>query len=369
MENDVTKKIASLEENKDVAGLEEAKNEAKASFDGETVGLAEQAIARLNTRFEEITSPVETTEGQKARIESMGGSESGLQELTAPVDEKIAEKDAEIEIFEKEEEQEIGEVKNQTESKEVLKEELRETLAFLQKCEIIDKNVKEIGNFSSEAQALQRIKTVLEHNKNLEQAPQYISEMKDKFKDFLNDKVALMDRGYGKHNTLTSANKVFPEKREIIGHLGTDEELSKKFDALFDGYQNWHKSSPQKYEAGNIHGGTNEKNTFVLKDFLADMESYYNEERPIDLSPDEQNFSSKYQEAKKVIDSLPEDQRKEIETMQKKVLQENLKDKVAKDIESGKNLQYLKESIKNIDDFSTREDLTKKLEEKMKAKA
>lgn len=113
VENDVTKKIAQLEENKDVAGLEEVKNDAEAGFDGETVGLVEQAIARLNTKVEKITPPVETTEGQKTQVESMGGSESGLQEVTAPIDEKIAEKDAEIKNVEVETKQKIKELENQ----------------------------------------------------------------------------------------------------------------------------------------------------------------------------------------------------------------------------------------------------------------
>jgi hypothetical protein len=113
VENDVTKKIAQLEENKDVAGLEEVKNDAEAGFDGETVGLVEQAIARLNNKVEKITPPVETTEGQKTQVGNMGGSESGLQEVTAPVDEKIAEKDAEIKNVEVETEQKIKELENQ----------------------------------------------------------------------------------------------------------------------------------------------------------------------------------------------------------------------------------------------------------------
>ena len=96
MESELTKKIATLEENKDVAGLEEVKNDAEAIFDGETAGLAEKAIVRLTNKVEEITPPVETTEGQKNQVENMGGSESGLQEVTAPVDEKIAEKDRSI---------------------------------------------------------------------------------------------------------------------------------------------------------------------------------------------------------------------------------------------------------------------------------
>src|SRR3972149_11015685 len=83
-------------------------------------------------------------------------------------------------------------IEDQTESEKMTKEELRETLAFLQECEIFDKNIKGIGNYSVEAQALQRIKWVLENNKNLEQAPQNINKLRDKFKDFLDDKVTLM---------------------------------------------------------------------------------------------------------------------------------------------------------------------------------
>src|SRR3989338_547117 len=111
MENDIGKKISELEENKDVAGLEAIKQEAEVSFEGDVAEQAEQAIARLTKKVEEITPPVETTESQKSQVENMGGSEGALQEVTASIDEKIAEKDAAIQNVETETEQKIGEVK------------------------------------------------------------------------------------------------------------------------------------------------------------------------------------------------------------------------------------------------------------------
>jgi len=60
-----------------------------------------------------INTPIETTESQKTQVENMGGSESDLQEVTAPIDEKIAEKDTEIKNVEKETEQKVSEVKNE----------------------------------------------------------------------------------------------------------------------------------------------------------------------------------------------------------------------------------------------------------------
>jgi len=124
IENDVTKKISGLEENKDVAGLEELKADAEAGFDGETVGLVEKAISRLNTKVEEVIPLVETTEGQKIQVENMGGSESALNETTAPIDAKIASKDQEIKNVEAETEQKIKEIQTEKAVNPELQKEL-----------------------------------------------------------------------------------------------------------------------------------------------------------------------------------------------------------------------------------------------------
>jgi len=71
------------------------------------------AKAKYETAIEQINTPIETTESQKTQVENMGGSESDLQEVTAPIDEKIAEKDTEIKNVEKETEQKVSEVKNE----------------------------------------------------------------------------------------------------------------------------------------------------------------------------------------------------------------------------------------------------------------
>lgn len=134
VENDVTKKIIQLEENKDVTGLEKIKNDAEIGFDGEVVGLAEEAINRLNSEVKKITQPVEISEDQKKQIENIGGSEGGLQEVVASIDEKIDEKDTEIENIKIETLQKIKEVENQGETKinyQEKKEELESEIAGL----------------------------------------------------------------------------------------------------------------------------------------------------------------------------------------------------------------------------------------------
>jgi len=186
VENDVTKKIAQLEENKDVAGLEEVKNDAEAGFDGETVGLVEQAIARLNTKVEKITPPVETTEGQKTQVENMGGSESGLQEVTAPVDEKIAEKDAEIKNVETETAQKISEVKQETTEKVDINPELE---LVKQKQEKIKELDEEMGVLMEQAlsnlpQQMKEYYSSSEYNKLLELNNKKNEEEKELFEAY-----------------------------------------------------------------------------------------------------------------------------------------------------------------------------------------
>jgi len=75
--------------------------------------IVELAKAKYETAIKQTNTPIETTEGQKTRVENLGGNETELQEVTTPIDEKIAEKDHEIKNVEKETEQKIGEVKNE----------------------------------------------------------------------------------------------------------------------------------------------------------------------------------------------------------------------------------------------------------------
>jgi hypothetical protein len=211
MESDITKKIATLEENKDVTGLEEVKNDAEAGFDGETVGLVEQAIARLNTKVEEITPPVETTEGQKTQVENMGGSETALEEVTAPVDEKIAEKDAEIKNVETEAEQKIGEIKNEVGQDNISNENGNSELEKQQKILLIK---EEIGKKYQELQDIDTKKA--EHQEEI-------------------DKL-LNDKGYTKENsTLLESMKfdneqvkkeLFSDKQKAVNYLNKLLEIS-----------------------------------------------------------------------------------------------------------------------------------------------
>jgi len=211
MESELTKKIATLEENKDVAGLEEVKNDAEAIFDGETAGLAEKAIARLTNKVEEITPPVETTESQKVQAENLGGTESGLQEMTAPIDEKIAGKDVEIKNVEVEAEQKIGEVKNEVGQDNIPNENENSELDKQQKILLIKEEI------SKKYQELQDIDTKkAEHQEEI-------------------DKL-LNDKGYTKEiSTLSESMKfdneqvkkeLFSDKQKAVNYLNKLLEIS-----------------------------------------------------------------------------------------------------------------------------------------------
>lgn len=111
------KSIKELENKGDVKGLEKVKEEANASFEGNMAAIAEQAIARLNTKAESVGT---TTPAETAQVESMGGSADEITKRTEGVDQ-------EINIVKAETERKIGEVnegekpiaETQAETKEV----------------------------------------------------------------------------------------------------------------------------------------------------------------------------------------------------------------------------------------------------------
>ena len=373
MENDALKKqIDQHAEQGNVKAIEEIKESASMEFNGDVEGYAENALKGIRDKEQEVNKEVPATTAKENQVTSVGGTPEGLNEKVVDVNEKIDENSQNIKKVETETEQKINEVKNgnqkegtqvenQAESKQMTKEELRETLSFLQKCEIQTKNIKEIGNYSPEAEKLKGIELVLKHNENINQAPQLISDLSEKFKDFLNDKVYLAGHGEAvmqKHYQVESLDKAFPAPREITGFFGNDEETSVKFDTLVHDYEGWDPAIKTRITLSD--------KKVVLKDFFNEMSEYYKTVKPIALSTEEQGLYDKYQEAKKIVDSLPEDQKKEIEAMQKKVLQEDLKNRINNNIDSGKNLQYMKGNIENIDDFGVRQDLTRKLETKTK---
>ena len=94
------------------------------------VALAKSKLEAIEKRAGEITPKIETTESQKTQVETMGGSESGLQEATAAMDEKIKGKDTEIKKVEVETEQKIEGVKNETQ--EINKSRLTQLKNFKQ---------------------------------------------------------------------------------------------------------------------------------------------------------------------------------------------------------------------------------------------
>jgi hypothetical protein len=163
-ENEVTKKIASLEENNDVAGLEEMKNDAEVSFDGETVGLAEQAITRLNTKVEEITPTVETTESQKTKIENLDGNKNDLQEVTAPVDEKIAETDIKIKSIETETQKKIEAVVGSEKKLDIENStEIKDAINFLDQENKISQDLLNEQGFQTLMPEARKFKSYNEH--------------------------------------------------------------------------------------------------------------------------------------------------------------------------------------------------------------
>ncbi len=218
-ENVMSNKIAALEESNDLAGLEEVKNEAEMGLDGETVGLAEQAIARLHAKVEEMTKPIEITEEQKSQAENLGGSEKDLEEIVAPLDEKIAEKEVEIERVAVEAEQNIDNegklmaLKEKiTEKYEELKDidkkkfehqeeikQLLETKGYTKEKTDTRDNIEAISSqigkelFSDKQQATHLLKKLLEVSAGEpERYREYVQELINKFDD---KKLEYADRG------------------------------------------------------------------------------------------------------------------------------------------------------------------------------
>ncbi|MEI6316480.1 MAG: hypothetical protein WCO65_01995 [bacterium] len=86
VENDVFKKISMLEENKDVAGLEDIKQTAEAGFEGDVAGAAEQAISRLTTKVEELTT---TSLVQENQIHNLAGNMDEVNKSTEIINNQI----------------------------------------------------------------------------------------------------------------------------------------------------------------------------------------------------------------------------------------------------------------------------------------
>ncbi len=93
MENVVKK----LEEEGDTVALERIKEEAEVSMDGATVGLAEQALARLNAISKKAEAVGIVPAEKIAQVESLGGSGDEITSRTQEIDSKIAEVRADAE--------------------------------------------------------------------------------------------------------------------------------------------------------------------------------------------------------------------------------------------------------------------------------
>lgn len=92
---DVVKK---LEEEGDTVALERIKEEAEVSMDGATVGLAEQALARLNAISKKAEAVGVVPAEKIAQVESLGGSGDEIINRTREIDGKIDNLRAETEI-------------------------------------------------------------------------------------------------------------------------------------------------------------------------------------------------------------------------------------------------------------------------------
>ena len=91
MENVNKTKIADLETNKNVQGLEEMMTEAEGGYDLETAELVKQALDRVNGVSEKIDTAEKISEATEKRVEDLGGSkeivEERLGENTAKMEE------------------------------------------------------------------------------------------------------------------------------------------------------------------------------------------------------------------------------------------------------------------------------------------
>ncbi len=96
---DVVKK---LEAEGDTVALERIKEEAEVGMDGATVGLAEQALARLN-EISKKAEDIGVVPAEKiAQVESLGGSGDEIANRTREIDGKIEQVRAETELKVKE---------------------------------------------------------------------------------------------------------------------------------------------------------------------------------------------------------------------------------------------------------------------------
>ncbi len=81
------------------------------------VELAKAKLEAINKKVENITPEVENTESQKTQVDTIGGSENGLQEVTTSIDEKITQKDEEIKNIELEINEKITEIGGENQDK------------------------------------------------------------------------------------------------------------------------------------------------------------------------------------------------------------------------------------------------------------
>ena len=300
-------KIKGLEEKGDVGGLEEIKNEAEMSLDGQTIKDAEDAISRLNAKVAEVSPKVETTPNQEKQVAELGGSEADLQAVTGPKDVEIANVDQEIKNIQTDAEQRIKSLKSETipletnekpaVNPELLKEleDAKGTLEYWrkQRSEIYSKQ-GELQNYDEKKESLQ---------KRLDS----LSEDENKYKDLL-DKQIVVYPNTEKAGRERIAFKELSERDNSELQYNRDiGTLATKILSSYDNYDNDPYANPQRVFQFKNATETTLKN--LLGDYKKFLENALTIPNPtlaqIDANQQEVNrVSESYNNSRKKVEEL-----------------------------------------------------------------
>lgn len=221
MENVNKTKIADLEANKNIKGLEEAMTEAEGSYDMETAELVKQALDRVNGVSEKIDTAEEIPEATEKRVEDLGGS----KEI---VEEKLGEN---------------------TDKMEELKEDTQEKVNEVESGESNDSEEVKQNKQKKFEQFEQWFKSDFEkEQENPDKLVNKISKSAEEYKDVLNEQMSSL--GYG------SFNQSLKEKFNT-----TPQELESALPELYK------KGliSKEKYAYYIMHESLNGNNLNILK--------------------------------------------------------------------------------------------------------
>ncbi len=303
MENVNKTKIADLEANKNIKGLEEAMTEAEGSYDMETAELVKQALDRVNGVSQKIDSAEEIPEATEKRVEDLGGSkevvEEKLGENTSKMEDLKEETHEKVKNVEMTPDDSASNIENSLEQETLnekiqhLQEEIEKEYEKLRDIEskkgdhaeelenmIINKgyakereNIKNSLKFNNQQieKALfnNKEKTINYLQKVLESASEFNDRTKREIQDFMdnfNDKKS--DYESGRQTVGSMAWKLIEDNSEKIGNLEIGSLASNKviLNAKMDELQKKIDSDPELAEIKQRHQLYNELNQPELQD-------------------------------------------------------------------------------------------------------